>query len=95
MIWASPMSLLWLPADMGALFDLAEIRERFQKGDQTLGGSNAIRQLEDRLGLSPKSRQLLRWQLPRADAAKPATDDEAPTKTKTASVTRLRAVDSG
>jgi len=98
-IWASPMAILWLPADMGALHDLAELRERLSVGDQRLGGMGSVRAIEDRLGLTPKSRALLKWLLPTnagtAHPEEPPAPPEPEKPARQASVSRLRAVDSG
>jgi len=93
-IWASPMAALWLPADMGALHDLAELRQQFQDGQPVTSG---IRALEDRLGLSPKARQMLAWQVPTDGVVAPKAepDVESPAAATRATVHRLRAVDPG
>lgn len=99
-IWQSPMAALWLPADIGVLHDLAELRQRFWDGDPSLAA--AIRTAEDRLGLSPKARNLLQWQVPNdpSTPAVPATEAEpdapaTPSSSPESNVRRLRAVDTG
>lgn len=99
-IWASPMAALWLPADMGALHDLAELRQQFADGENV---SSHIRAIEDRVGLTPKSRNMLAWQVP-VPGVDPLPGTPGPVEpaaepareaTSGAPVRRLRAVDPG
>lgn len=82
------MALAYLEADLGALHRLAELVERFARGDLAHVGEQ--RQLEDRFGLSPKARQLLQWQVLGASGDERG---ESPLPPPTPSVRRLRAVD--
>ena len=99
-IWRSPMAALWLPADMGGLHELAELRQRFHDGEAV---SNHIRALEDRFGLSPKARNMLAWQVPtepgqaESGTSSPATPEPQPGdgRGRPTSVRRLHAVDTG
>ena len=81
------MAAAYLEADLGALHRLAELVERFARGDVSLIAEQ--RQLEDRFGLSPKARQLLQWQV----LAHAELERAEPPVTSTPSVRRLRAVD--
>ena len=92
-LWLAPMAAAYLEADLGALHRLAELVELFARGEH--GVANELRQLEDRFGLSPKSRQLLQWQV--LAAGEPATAANAAAATAAATpasnVRRLRAID--
>jgi len=93
-VWASPMAVIWLPADMGALHRLAELMERSHGGD--LGVASEIRHLEDRFGLTPKARQILRWQVGQpAKPDEPAGETEPARQPSRPAARRLRAVDPG
>jgi hypothetical protein len=94
-VWASPMATIWLPADMGALHRLAELMELFSRGE--LSGATEIRNLEDRFGLSPRARQMLRWQVGKPDKQDepPADENEKKKPPAQTTVRRLRAVDPG
>lgn len=85
------MASAYLEADLGALYRLAELVERQARGDLPATALVALLALEDRFGLSPKSRQLLQWQVLAGEppaAAAPSSSSGLPT-----SVRRLRAVD--
>jgi hypothetical protein len=83
------MAAAYLEVDMGALLRLAELVELQARGDLTLLAE--IRQLEDRFGLTPKSRQLLQWQVLSVGEAGSPPVSSSPASA--ASVRRLRAVD--
>ena len=97
-LWRSPMSAAYLEADLGALYRLAELVEQHARGELAVSGLTAIQSLEDRFGLTPRSRQILQWQvLAQGEAAPtPAAAAEvvlAPKGPQPSSVRRLRAVD--
>jgi hypothetical protein len=83
-IWRSPMATVWLESDVPALVrlgDLIEIKAKSATGAADVAGE--IRQIEDRFGLSPKSRRQLMWNV----------EDPADVGTElVAKVRRLRAV---
>lgn len=85
--WASPMARVWTEADTVAL------RRALRLVDDITGGRNsdhaALTALEDRLGLSPKSRRLLQWEIDRATNAQTVTP---PPPRPPGSDPRLRAV---
>ena len=91
-IWCSPMATRWEPADIPSLVRLARLVDTVNRtdGEKSWMGSqqsnllSEIRQLEDRYGLSPKSRAALRWEIAPAEAE----PERGPGK-----VRRLRAVD--
>lgn len=91
-VWRSPMAATYLEADLGALYRLAELVERFGRGELAVAGE--LRQLEDRFGLTPKARQLLQWQvLPEAPPAKGSSASAGAPAAAPSNVRRLRAVD--
>jgi hypothetical protein len=91
------MSAAYLEADLGALHRLAELVELFKRGEASASLASEVRQLEDRFGLSPKSRQLLQWQvLAAGDSAASSSSGAAgvaPAPARSSNVRRLRAVD--
>lgn len=65
--WASPMARVWVEADKVAL------RRALRLVDDIAAGRGAehaaLTALEDRLGLTPKARRMLQWEIERAHAA--------------------------
>lgn len=57
-IWRSPMATIWLESDVPALVRLGNLLELPKQTALIIG---EIRQIEDRFGLSPKSRRMLQW----------------------------------
>jgi hypothetical protein len=86
------MAAAYLEADLGALHRLAELVERNARGDLPVSGLAAIQALEDRFGLTPRSRQILQWQV-LAEGAAGAPAASVTTPSSASSVRRLRAVD--
>jgi hypothetical protein len=72
-IWASPMAVAWLDADVDALTRLAILRDDFARGDAPAIALGAMQQLEDRFGLSPKARRALQWEVAQAAEPVPVT----------------------
>lgn len=76
-LWRTPEATRWTEADVPAVTRLVAL--------QTTSGLSAaqlaeVRQLEDRFGLNPAARRLLRWETPALDdppAAKPKPPDDA------------------
>lgn len=66
-IWASPMATVWVDADLDPLIRLARLRDEFSRGDLPISGLSALQALEDRFGLSPKSRRALQWEIKRGE----------------------------
>jgi hypothetical protein len=62
--WASPMAVVWLEADKVALRRALRLVDDIAAGLSTEHG--ALTALEDRLGLTPKARRLLQWEIDRA-----------------------------
>lgn len=99
-IWASPMATIWLDSDLGGLFRMADLYDEAVRTGKPHGD---LIKLEDRFGLSPKARQMLRWQVGKVPGTgkpeEPPAEVETTPKPKAASVggtvTRLRAVDAG
>lgn len=81
-IWRSPMATLWLESDVPALIRLGDLLEIPKQTALIVG---EIRQIEDRFGLSPKSRRMLQWQVV------PGEEEEGEAQQATP-VRRLRAV---
>jgi hypothetical protein len=64
LIWESPMAAVWLESDVPALLRLGNLLELQTKGKISAIMVGEIRQIEDRFGLSPKSRHMLQWYIP-------------------------------
>jgi hypothetical protein len=88
LIWESPMAAVWLESDIHALTRLGNLIELQAKGKISAIMVGEIRQIEDRFGLSPKSRRMLQLHIP-VDDAKDGDDLEQATMSN---VRRLRAV---
>lgn len=71
-VWASPMAVAWLDADVDSLVRLATLKDEFARGTAPATALPAMQQLEDRFGLSPKARRALQWEVARAEAEVPA-----------------------
>jgi hypothetical protein len=76
--WASPMALAWIEADKVALYRALRLVDDIAAGRSDQHA--ALTALEDRLGLTPKARRALSWEIDRAHAAAglptpPATTD--------------------
>jgi hypothetical protein len=65
--WASPMARVWLEADKIALRRALRLVDDIAAGRSTEHG--ALTALEDRLGLTPKARRHLQWEIDRATQA--------------------------
>jgi hypothetical protein len=65
--WASPMALAWVEADKVALKRALRLLDDLAAGRSDNHG--ALTALEDRLGLTPKARRALSWEIERAKAA--------------------------
>jgi hypothetical protein len=65
--WASPMARVWLEADKIALRRALRLVDDIAVGRSAEHG--ALTALEDRLGLTPKARRNLQWEIDRATAA--------------------------
>jgi hypothetical protein len=59
-LWASPLSPQWDPADLGSLYRLAAIYDRFLR-EPSVSLSAEARLIGEQLGLSPVSRRRLDW----------------------------------
>lgn len=75
-IWRSPMATAWLEADVPALTRLGNLLELLLD-EPTAAIASEIRQIEDRFGLSPKSRRQLQWSI--VDPAAAAAPEPEPT----------------
>ena len=77
-VWASPMAVLWLEADVPSLVRLAALVELADSGEMAPQVLAEIRQLEDRFGLSPLARRRLQWELEQGAEAEagPAANQE-------------------
>jgi hypothetical protein len=64
-IWASPLSPHWAEADLGALYTLAALRDRFFR-EPSVSLAGEMRLIEERFGLSPTSRRRLDWTISRS-----------------------------
>lgn len=74
--WASPMARVWLEADKVALRRALRLVDDIAVGRSTEHA--ALTALEDRLGLTPKSRRMLQWEIDRASAATAAVSHTRP-----------------
>lgn len=83
--WGSPMASAWLDSDFDSMLRLASMRDDVFRYPDRVGLHAAITALEDRLGLSPKSRRLLQWEVSQVAAESDRSGSPAP-------VRRLRAV---
>lgn len=83
-IWRSPMATVWQDADVDSLVRLARLRDDFRRGELPVSALGAVQQLEDRFGLSPKSRRALQWEVSQSVGA----EESRPAQTRT-----LRAVE--
>lgn len=88
-IWSSPMATAWQVADIDSLIRLARLRDDFARGELPVSALGAMQGLEDRFGLSPKSRRALQWEVSRGE------EDVSEMRTKPAQIRTLRAVDAG
>lgn len=66
-IWASPMATIWIESDVDSLIRLARMRDDFHRGELPVSAFAAVQALEDRFGLSPKSRRNLQWEISKAE----------------------------
>jgi hypothetical protein len=64
LIWASPLSPHWAEADLGALYTLAALKDRFFR-EPSVSLAAEARLIEERFGLSPVSRRRLDWTISR------------------------------
>jgi hypothetical protein len=62
--WASPMARVWLESDKVALRRALRLVDDISAGRGT--EHSALTALEDRLGLTPKARRFLQWEIDRA-----------------------------
>ena len=69
-IWASPMATAWEPADTDSLIRLAKMRDDFHRDLLPVSAFGALQALEDRFGLSPKSRRALQWEITKGEVVK-------------------------
>lgn len=67
-LWASPMAINYLDADLPALERMADYWQRVEEGRATAAQTSAVTQLEDRFGLSPKGRRQLQWEIKKGEA---------------------------
>lgn len=66
-IWTSPMATAWVEADVDSIIRLARMRDDFHRGELPVSAFGAMQALEDRFGLSPKSRRALQWEIAKGD----------------------------
>ena len=69
-IWASPMATVWEDADEDSLIRLAKMRDEFHRDNLPVSAYGAMQALEDRFGLSPKSRRALQWEITKGEVVK-------------------------
>src|SRR5262245_38579337 len=62
--WASPMAGVWVEADKVALRRALRLVDDIAAG--RCAEHSALTALEDRLGLTPKARRMLQWEIDRA-----------------------------
>lgn len=61
------MAAVWLESDVPALIRLGHLIELTEKVKVSALIVGEIRQIEDRFGLSPKSRRMLQWEIAQAE----------------------------
>jgi hypothetical protein len=86
-IWRSPSASMWQEADYDVAVRLARIREELARRPDVAALHAAASALEDRLGLSPRARRALGWEVGERQA--PAAPPEAASASARG---RLRAV---
>lgn len=74
--WASPMARVWVESDKIALRRALRLVDDIATGRSNEHG--ALTALEDRLGLTPKARRNLQWEIDRAANAAPALQSPPP-----------------
>jgi hypothetical protein len=84
-LWASPMATTYVDADLIALERMALLWDEIARGNSGGGRLNAVQNLEDRFGISPKGRRQLQWEIAKSEVV------ELPKKKP---ARRLRAVES-
>lgn len=62
-IWRSPSASMWAEADYDVAVRLARIREELARRPDVAALHAAASALEDRLGLSPRARRALGWEV--------------------------------
>ena len=72
------MAAVYLEADVEPLLRLAELVDARARGELTSTGLLAMTALEDRFGLSPKSRRALQWEVGQAERDAPSGPVETP-----------------
>lgn len=72
-IWSSPMATAWEDADQDSLIRLARMRDDFHRDQLPVSAYGAMQALEDRFGLSPKSRRALQWEIARGEVVQMPT----------------------
>lgn len=82
LIWESPMRPMWLESDVPALIRLGNLLELEAKGRISAEMVGEIRQIEDRFGLSPKSRRSLQWFIPLEDTVEVSGEPEPEAKVR-------------
>ena len=60
-VWASPMAVMYVAADVPGLARAAMLVDKAATDEVSAAELAELRQLEDRYGLSPKSRRALMW----------------------------------
>jgi hypothetical protein len=86
-IWRSPSAAMWQEADYDVAVRLARIREELARRPDVAALHAAASALEDRLGLSPRARRALGWEVGERQAP-----PEAPPAPSASARRRLRAV---
>lgn len=66
--WSSPMAVAWLESDLDSLLRLAEMRDAVARDPKLTALQGQVTALEDRLGLSPKARRQLQWEIVQAES---------------------------
>lgn len=66
------MATVWLDADLDAMFRLAELKDTASRRPEVVSLHAQITALEDRLGLSPKARRALQWEISQAEPGEEA-----------------------
>lgn len=89
-VWQSPMSSVYLDADLTGLIRLARLLDRDEKGEATATMLAEIRQLEDRFGLSPLARRRLEWEVSQSKGT-----EAAPAAVSGKGDPRLRSIQGG
>ena len=83
--WMDPASLMWSPADLASVAQLAALHHDVERGKSSLAGEVRLRL--DGLGLTAKGKRDLRWRI-----VEPEVEEQRPSGRKSSRRDHLRVV---